>query len=750
MIEANGTVVQAVELELAKARALANFLITGLNTEAALVETRRVAETRCETVVFDVRVGLSQLRKYPIRPEERIAITFTESDEHQPEVVSLRKDFPSVPHLNLRETELPRSLCLYDVSYDALKLRWTPAGLVERVREWLTLTATGDLHQVDQPLEPLILGNFLPLILESEFFTKVTTEEGEPKSYLVTGMGGEDGVPSAYLLHEPKSGQSNPTHRVVVMVAEPREHGALRRTPKDLRDLMLLCDGEGFDLRSRLRQQLPRWKDDEVSRKQHLVLIILFPKVREQGAELKEWDTLAFVLLSSLEDIGTKLGVWERVPGGSLGMLIGGGPEEGTEQISVAILNPVLGLNKSGSARFNGTVRNDETFVMVGVGALGSMLLGNLVRKGFGCWYVVDKDTMLPHNGARHLLPGSAAGYPKVHAVRTIAESFYNDNVIRDLSVADVLHPKEKVEQITNFYRTAKAIIDCSADIAVARYLALEAQGDGRRVSVFLNPTGEDLVMLMEDENRGVKLDVLEMQYYGFLLETAELAEHLAESVSQVRYGRSCRDLSATLSADAISRNAAIASRKLCEALGDGDASIRIWKGKDDGSVVCFVRPVVNAFEMVVTGTRVVWDERVVGWLRYLRSEKLPCETGGALLGHWDQSRRTLYVIGATRAPRDSKEERTGFVRGSSPELRECLDWSAKRTGGSVQYIGEWHSHPNGCSTEPSELDRKLFPWIAERLAIDGLPPVMLIVGEHDLRYILEEQGIGAKWNFRN
>ena len=747
MLDANGVLIESGELQLAKAKALASYLQSDAHPEAVFLEARHEVGTRAETIVFEVHVELSQDRKYPVLPQERIAVSFTDDDEHLPEVVSLREDFPTVPHLNLRETELPRSLCLYDVSYDALKLRWTPAALVERVREWLSLTSAGELHQADQPLEPLILGSFLPLILEPDFYSKVTTEDGHPKSYTVTGLGGEDGNPTAYLLDQPGQNQAS-THRVTVMLAEPREHGALRRTPQNLRDLMALCEGEGFDLRGKLREELPRWKDDEVSRRQQLVLIILFPKVRERGAELKEWDTLAFVLLASLEEIGTRLGIWQRDPQGRLGALLRA-QEEGSERVQVAILNPVLGLTKCAAAAFNGTQKNDDSLLMVGLGALGSMLLGNLVRKGYGRWQLIDKDTMLPHNGARHLLPGTAAGYPKAFAVRTIAESMYRDEVVTGVAVADTLHPKEKAEQIAEWFRNAAAIIDCSADIPTARHLALEAPGNGRRISVFLSPTGEDLVMLVEDAERRVRLDVLEMQYYALLLDTPELAEHLAKAVSRVRYGRSCRDLSAILSADAISRNAAIASRKLSESLVSREPSIRVWKGAEDGGVSCFARAVAEPLAVDAKGARVEWDEMLVAHLRKLRSDKLPRETGGALLGQWDQSRRLLYVVGATKAPSDSKEEPTSFVRGSA-ELKVWLDSAAERTGGSVQYIGEWHSHPDGFGTEPSGLDRQLFRWISESLAIDGLPPVMLIVGQHDLRWVLEEQGTGTTWNYPN
>jgi hypothetical protein len=106
-------------------------------------------------------------------------------------------------------------------------------------------------------------------------------------------------------------------------------------------------------------------------------------------------------------------------------------------------------------------------------------------------------------------------------------------------------------------------------------------------------------------------------------------------------------------------------------------------------------------------------------------------------------------MIGATGAPRDSKEEPTGFIRGSHAELRDELSRAKELTGGSAQYVGEWHSHPSGCDTRPSkDRDRNLLPYIQRWLALDGAPPLMLIVGQKDMRFVMAEYGDGVSWNF--
>lgn len=78
------------------------------------------------------------------------------------------------------------------------------------------------------------------------------------------------------------------------------------------------------------------------------------------------------------------------------------------------------------------------------------------------------------------------------------------------------------------------------------------------------------------------------------------------------------------------------------------------------------------------------------------------------------------------------------YIRGCSG-LTERLEEIDRVTAGMLQYVGEWHSHPDGCSTNPSGDDRKVFRWLGEHMHIDGLPPVMAIVGQGgNIRWFVE------------
>ena len=47
-----------------------------------------------------------------------------------------------------------------------------------------------------------------------------------------------------------------------------------------------------------------------------------------------------------------------------------------------------------------------------------------------------------------------------------------------------------------------------------------------------------------------------------------------------------------------------------------------------------------------------------------------------------------------------------------------------------LEYIGEWHSHPPDYSTAPSDEDLQVFAWLTGLMSADGLPAMMMIVGD--------------------
>ena len=187
------------DLTVPKARDLVRILRPGSLPYCELLECRRLEDPhQADVVVFDVEIQRGQRTAHDVKRRERIAAVFREDDTIAPEALALRPDFPLVTHVNsLNLTflkEFPRSLCLYDQPYHDLKLMWTSIAFVERIRDWLALTARGELHAEDQPLEPLLVGSPIPLVLPSELFGG---GNATPEPLVVRGVGPRRPSPGA-------------------------------------------------------------------------------------------------------------------------------------------------------------------------------------------------------------------------------------------------------------------------------------------------------------------------------------------------------------------------------------------------------------------------------------------------------------------------------------------------------------------------------------------------------------------------
>jgi integrative and conjugative element protein (TIGR02256 family) len=116
------------------------------------------------------------------------------------------------------------------------------------------------------------------------------------------------------------------------------------------------------------------------------------------------------------------------------------------------------------------------------------------------------------------------------------------------------------------------------------------------------------------------------------------------------------------------------------------------------------------------------------GQLEYILTlcqQALPNETGGVLIGFYDQSFQMAEVVRATEAPADSRSGPTWFHRGVEG-LQSMLDglWKRQRH----YYIGEWHFHPFG-SPVPSAVDINQLREIANSTRYNCPEPILFIIG---------------------
>lgn len=742
-LEPNGDPIELEKLSLPRARAFANTLAEGSNDYARLVECRTAVDS--ELVVFEVDVELGQIRTHPIQHRERLVAIFPRDDATIPEVLSLRADFPSVPHLNLRLEELPRSLCLYDERFRDLKKTWTSARFVERIREWLALTAKGKLHQDDQPLEPLFFASDHVVLPDDLFDDQQSLSQRlsiEPIRYpsgkLVCIL--TKAPPQAPAPAKPPTGgnKASPLEFVAATFrCAPQSHGVIRKQPANLQDLHEVLAEVGTDFLSELRARVKGWEPDEPTLGARVILVVSFPKTRLVEGRVEATDVWTFLTSCTLRELGKEIGIWD-LNGQQRGQLLTIDESRRGEAVGLALLHSHFSLSRRRAAILNRQrSRFDKKIVGIGAGALGSQVVLNLVRSAFGEWTLIDDDLLFPHNLSRHALDGHAQGYPKAHTLACFANTLIDGTPIAESILADVLDPGDAKAQVEKSLSAADLILDMSASVTVARHLAHAPDYAARRVSLFLNPTGDDLVMLAEDAERTIQLDSLEMQYYRAIATDPRLDGHFKPQDGRRRYGQSCRDVTSVIPQDLVALHAANASRALKSVSPAEAARIVVWRADVDGNVRRIDVGPAKTIRHTMADWTVCMDALLVHRLSEFREAKLPSETGGVLLGSFNLDKRLVYIVDTIPSPPDSQEWPTLYIRGCRG-LREQVDEVAARTDGMLEYIGEWHSHPRACSTAPSADDLQVFAWLTELMNVDGLPALMMIVGDggHSSCYI--------------
>ncbi|MGV3532595.1 MAG: Mov34/MPN/PAD-1 family protein [Chthoniobacteraceae bacterium] len=521
--------------------------------------------------------------------------------------------------------------------------------------------------------------------------------------------------------------------QVVVFKTPPQPHGIVRRAPKNLAELDALTSAAGLPLIRQLWQKLATWHTAGVLAqvaKRELLLMLELPKTRSNAGSAETHEYRAFLLGKNVHQVAHLLGVLSRKPGKTTTdfKIPAGVPE----QLKVQICQTHCSLSATVAAEMNGVPSCDRFVAAIGAGALGSQVVINLARAGWGGWAVIDPDVLFPHNLARHALDGYSVGFYKTAGLAHAVDSLY-PNVRRILGVPDdVLSPK--LPTTNEFLAKAELILDFSASVPVARHLARQ-KDHARTLSAFVSPKGDCFVLLVEDGERQVRLDWLEMLHYRAVLNDAALGETLQLRDQRYRYGGGCRDISAVLAQEDLALWAGAAARAIRKCEECADAAVRIYVRHDDGSVTVHIGAVTAPKQIPLTDaeTSLRWTIQLDQWLleklaRH-RRERLPNETGGILLGNFDTQAKVCSIVDMIASPPDSVEWPTSYIRGCEG-LTAAVQEVQRKTAHQLTYVGEWHSHPDRCGTRPSGDDLQAYAWLLAQMKLEALPAVMLIIGE--------------------
>lgn len=728
--------VEQGELVFPLSRKVLAYLQATSDGIAEFVDARRLPEIDAELLLLEVQTSRPQRPVYSIHRSELVGVV-TVADG-PPSILALREDFPDTVHQNLMPDGLPRSLCIDDRPWAEAKTTYTGGELIERIATWFKKAGRGELHDASQPIDPMFVGELANIIVPASIW------ENEPEA--PSGLFAFSRRPEhpTHLITCPISSVSRelaeqyPGFTVTTFDLAAQPMARIEFAPLDLRSLHERLAQSGTDLVGELRRRIPKWLSEPDNRptrlKSRLAMIFRIPIVHPVEGATRATSTVAFVSEQTLGEVGESLGVLLRDGTGDnpeshvIGIIPG--PER-TEDVALRMALVHRSFDGGLAADLaNHSSTSLQTVAVVGGGAIGSGVAECLVREGFfKTWIIIDNDTFLPHNEARHTLTSSDVGLDKAVALAQRLRLIRPD--IEASAVVDEVPGREADAALNR----AAVIVDASASVPVARYLS-DYAAKGRLLSVFFNPSGTAAVILVEDTAKAEDLRALEAVYHRAIQTDLALHHHL-DVPGMLPYAGACRTLTSRIPASRAISLSGLVANAIPRALSEDSATIRIWTMSEDGSVTV-TAPAVGSTKLAFGAWTVVLPRSLSDALRNERDRHAPSETGGALLGIVDIERNRVDIVDALTAPPDSVGTPTEFVRGTT-NLRAAVEGAMRRSLDQIRYVGEWHSHPPGSSTRPSTTDLEQICWLTETLSWDAFPGVMLIVGENGIGPVIGE-----------
>ena len=187
--------------------------------------------------------------------------------------------------------------------------------------------------------------------------------------------------------------------------------------------------------------------------------------------------------------------------------------------------------------------------------------------------------------------------------------------------------------------------MDVSTTFEVPRTLALK-DDIPRIVSLFLTPSGQSSVMLMEDVDRQCRIDAVEGQYYRAILSSEWGSTHLQHNYGDRWVGGGCRDISVRMSSECIHVHAGILSRQLRQTALKGNARLCIWVSDEISGSMDAHEIELYSVVSIISGEWVVkYDQGLAQKLQHTRLQALPNETGDAIVGITDFKNKTIILV---------------------------------------------------------------------------------------------------------
>lgn len=622
-----------------------------------------------------------------IRAKEEVII-FLKSDYplSAPSVIILRDDFPfsSVPHLNMgvsksKVEEL--NLCLYRGDIDEWFYEHGAVEFCYLINQWFSDLVNGRLIKNDG-FECIRINNGIGvMIADYEALGKKIEDDSREKGHYVLSISSEN----LYLKVDNENYKADEKHGPCLLVFDKRENSEYFSG-----NLEKVSDLKQFNCYNGLNHAIQKYrntyydpKDKDSARNNMIYVLFAVKRPQQVIGTFGRFEFIAFLMEFNFE----------------LNPYV--------DNCSIKNLTAIQSLNCKMTERLSGTQFEKDNIVIWGCGALGSKVSLELAKMGYLSQKLYDEDVFLPHNLVRHgIINKYPIGVNKALALKVQIETMYDE-----AKICPVNKNSFTCEDIFD----DGIVIDCTASERNLNWSCMNnlIQTRYARCEIFME--GKLGATFVEGEKRNP--DAYDMRVYLWYkaMEEKVISQWLnqnTETNMEFHIGFGCGSDTLVLDDATINNHASVVPH-----------CINKYAHRENGTIVinhfdkdALENNCVKIFEVEMYESWAVDNKwtihcpcRIAQQLKQIACEQE--ENMGIWLGHINERMRRI-TIADTYIPKDNERSRT-MVTGGRDGVNERIKNIVKNTGGMIGYIGEWHTHPNGCAI-PSAIDLAAFTKVSK------------------------------------
>jgi len=349
-----------------------------------------------------------------------------------------------------------------------------------------------------------------------------------------------------------------------------------------------------------------------------------------------------------------------------------------------------------------------KKILIIGIGAIGSSLAKILVKGGVTDLTITDIDFVEQGNLCRAEYNLLDVGSSKIVALRMqmISSSPFVNIYFEHISkypINSEIYFKEK-SKLQKF----DLIFDCSTDNEMALMLD-NMELDNKVINLSITNKANELICLSGS-------NIMELK--------SHIVKQLDSTPALFYEGIGCHYPTFEASYLDINSHLFFAVKQIIKTIENGiNFENFILKIKNDVSLTKYKLKRYFQKDLKLT---IVVNEEIEEKIINTSIKFYPKESGGILVGSFFNDNKTIY-ISDTYIPKKTENSKTSFKR-FVKDTNEYLSKKHLESKGEINYIGEWHSHPDN-SSQFSSIDFNSMQNIAKEVNVKTKNPILIING---------------------